>query len=644
MQVGESDMISIPDIIVAVENKDHFVLDPFLKKGQFLKTRNGQLKRYVGGFTAVFPVVVNQEKWAFRCWHAEIGNVRKRFMIIADAINKSKAKYLCDFAYTDEGLLIKGMKYPTTRMRWVEGQTIKEYICNNASDATKLRSLAAKFLLLAQDMHKHSFAHGDLQHGNIMVDKQGELFLVDYDSFYCPELKGESDIIVGLADYQHPSRKHNLIANEKLDYFSELIIYLSILAIAENPSLANKYKVADSDRMLFSAQDYKDIKHSAIYNDLQLLSLDIQQLLDVLCIYLSKQSLSDLEPFDKVLDRLTKEPEIHTFDCDKPLCLDGDTITLNWSVENYTQVLLNGEDVTNLSSKEITSDLRTTNYKLEVFNYQKRTSQTLKLQIHPRPIISFTTNKDKLHKDKGEKVKLNWDVKNAESCELLCGSDILTNAEIKRNNTIGSFAVKPNETTTYTLRVTAQDQKTIIETHIIINVLNDAIVEFKTDKEYVFPSIPFSLSWQVQHANKVQLNGKDVKHTDTITYTNGVDKNTTYRLQVTDEFGTIEYPISIKMLPIPQIKALLVPTPHINETINVSTNVPTPTVSINFPQPELQQVELPSHLKATVELPNVQVLEPNVVSEPNFVKPNFRLPATNLWQRIVNNITNRIKH
>ena len=270
-------MVEISDIIVAIENKDHFVLDTFVKQGEFVKMTNGQPLRYVGGFTAVFPVEVNREKWAFRCWHANMGNVRRRFETIANAISKSNAKYLCDFAYIDKGIIVKGMQYPTTRMRWVEGQTIKEYICANASDSQKLNKLAHSFKAMAMNMHKHGFAHGDLQHGNIIIDKYGSPYLVDYDSFYCPELKGEKDIITGLVDYQHPSRKTNLLSNEKLDYFSELIIYTSILAIAEKPSFVQKYQVADSDRMLFAASDYRDIKHSAIYADLRQLSPTIQQ-------------------------------------------------------------------------------------------------------------------------------------------------------------------------------------------------------------------------------------------------------------------------------------------------------------------------------------------------------------------------------
>lgn len=295
-------MPTIPEIKISIENKGLFVKDELIKKGIFKRGPNGKLIMYTGGFTAVFPVEVNGETWAFRCWHTNVGNTAKRFQEIADCVKSSSAPYLCDFTYVDKGILIDGNLYPTTRMKWVEGKTIKDYICDNAYNKTKLQRLADNFLILTKDMHKRGFAHGDLQHGNIIVDKNESVFLVDYDSFFCSALKGEKDIIKGLKDYQHPARINNSFANEKVDYFSELIIYTSIIAIAEQPNLITKYQVANSDKMLFSRNDFKNIHSSTIYKDLKSLNDSrVTKLLEVLSLYLSKKSIEELEPFDQLL-------------------------------------------------------------------------------------------------------------------------------------------------------------------------------------------------------------------------------------------------------------------------------------------------------------------------------------------------------
>lgn len=297
-------MPTIPEIKISIENKDLFVKDEFVRKGVFQRSSNGNLIMFTGGFTAVFPVVVNGEKWAFRCWHAYIGNTEKRFQEIAKCVKSSQAHYLCDFAYVDNGVLVDGKLYPTTRMKWVEGQTIKDYICTNIYNKSKLLQLADSFLTLIKDMHNRDFAHGDLQHGNIIVDNKGSLYLVDYDSFYCPALKGEKDIIKGLPDYQHPARNYNSLSHEKLDFFSELIIYTSIIAIAENPNLATKYQVANSERMLFSKNDYQNFTCSTIYKDLKSLCNDkISTLLETIVLFLSKKDIKELTSFDIIIGK-----------------------------------------------------------------------------------------------------------------------------------------------------------------------------------------------------------------------------------------------------------------------------------------------------------------------------------------------------
>ena len=240
-------MPTIPSIRTSVENKEVLVLDEHAKKSTFRRDARGRLIAYAGGFSVVFSYdLPDGTKWAFRCWHSDISNTQKRYETISEAIQKAHLAFLCDFDYIEKGINVEGIIYPTTRMRWIEGITIKEYICKYRQSKDKLIALAENFLAMTRSLHEQSLAHGDLQHGNILVSNDHQLYLVDYDSFYCPQLKGEEDTVTGLPDYQHPARKSNKAVSEKLDYFSELIIYLSILAIAESPSLVDKYKVENA--------------------------------------------------------------------------------------------------------------------------------------------------------------------------------------------------------------------------------------------------------------------------------------------------------------------------------------------------------------------------------------------------------------
>ncbi len=542
-----SRMPAISDIKISIENKNIFVKDEFIKQGEFVRNNNGSLQLYAGGFTAVFPVIVNGKKWAFRCWHSELGNVKRRFSKISDFIKSVNVPYLCDFEYVDEGIIVNGKIYPTTRMRWIDGVTIKEYICSYADDKPKMLALAANFLSLIRDMHQHHLAHGDLQHGNLIIDKEGNIFLVDYDSFYCPTLTGESDIITGLADYQHPARKDNAITSEKLDYFSELVIYTSILAIAENPSLIKKYQVADSERMLFSAKDYQDFTDSEIYKDLQNLTPEIKQLLSIFIAYLSETSILNLDSFDVILDRMN---------------------------------------------------------------------------------IRFSISKSKIREGKEESI-LSWEVKDATHIAIYEGKTLLHD-NLQEH---GELSVAPSSTTTYILEVVGSTGKKSNK-ECTLFVYKEADVSFSSDKEYVFPSVPFTLTWNVKNAKHVSLDGETVEAEGHKEITNGVRKATSFVLEVTDEFETQQHSIEIKMLPIPQIKSLLVPTPKVGATtINVKATIPSPIVNVNFPQPELHSVEL-----LHPEIYDLKV-ETNAAKLPQVVAPVFSLRTPNLWDRAKSQIS-----
>lgn len=295
--------MEIDDIITSL-SAPALIKDPIMRTGTFFHLPTGGYEMYTGGFSVVFPCLAEGKKWAFRCWYINnLGDVKDRYMRFSVDMRKSKLPYFCDFAFEDIGICVNGQLFPTTRMKWIEGQTIKDFMVQHKNEKVVLMNLANKFYKMCKDLHRFHFAHGDLQHGNILVGNDGNLYLVDYDSFYTPSLNGAKDIIHGIPDYQHPHRVDNAVENETLDYFSELIIYTSILGVAENPLLAEEYKIKDSERMLFSKDDFYDIQESKIFKDLMSLGGIFLVLLRILVKYLSYDSINYLQPFEDLLER-----------------------------------------------------------------------------------------------------------------------------------------------------------------------------------------------------------------------------------------------------------------------------------------------------------------------------------------------------
>lgn len=412
-------MPTIPSIRTSVENQGVLILDEHARNGIFRRDDRGRLLAYSGGFSVVFPYnTANNKKWAFRCWHSDVKNSKKRYEIVSKAIQKAQLDFLCDFEYIEKGINVEGKVYPITRMKWINGITIKDYICQNRNSKYLLKELADKFLSMTRNLHRLSLAHGDLQHGNILVSNNKQLYLVDYDSFYCPQLKGEADNVTGLPDYQHPARINNKFVSEKLDYFSELIIYLSILAIAEVPSLTDKYKVVDSDRLLFSKEDFADIKNAPIYNDIYSLGADFQDMLAVLEEYLNHKNIDDLVPFELCLLQRTISFSASTTKAVR----NTQFVELVWNIPFDAEVLLRKGKDRDFLQRERQGKLTTTLPESTTFELLIKISdeQVLKREIFVEVFdeceIEFFA--DKYYVFPTIPVKLSWKVKNAKKVWL----------------------------------------------------------------------------------------------------------------------------------------------------------------------------------------------------------------------------------
>lgn len=263
-------------------------------------TKNGRQIKYAGGYCVVFPFETPAKKYAVRCWHVNIADIRRRTKLIAEAIQAARLPYFVGFEYVPDGVQTAQGAQDIVVMDWVKAQSLKAYIADHIAQPDKITALANRFKEMVVDLHQHHMAHGDLQHGNIMVKEDGSIVLVDYDSMYVPALAGCSDDIKGLAGYQHPARWENRTLTEKIDYFSELIIYTSLLALAQNPHLWQELNLEDTETLLFSHGDIASKGSSEIFQlldsqqDLQPLSARIRE-------FLHKDSLDELVPLEQAI-------------------------------------------------------------------------------------------------------------------------------------------------------------------------------------------------------------------------------------------------------------------------------------------------------------------------------------------------------
>lgn len=134
---------------------------------------------------------------------------------------------------------------------WIEGETLHKAAIEaaEAHDTAKLRSLAESFDALAAGLVADDCAHGDLKPANIIVDRNQRLHPIDFDATFLPAFAGEASPELGTAAYQHPARTAGDF-NERLDDYPAALISTALHALAEDPTLWERYGSADG--LLFS--------------------------------------------------------------------------------------------------------------------------------------------------------------------------------------------------------------------------------------------------------------------------------------------------------------------------------------------------------------------------------------------------------
>jgi serine/threonine protein kinase len=159
------------------------------------------------------------------------------------------------FEVLSQGIRIRGTWYPILKMEWIDGEPLNSYIERNLANPAALSSLAAQWRETLSALRQAEIAHGDLQHGNVLVS-QGKIRLIDYDGMYVPALAGLVSHEEGHRNYQHPARDGREFGPH-LDAFSGWVVLLSLVALGVDPRMWQRLNAGD-ECLLFRRDDFEN--------------------------------------------------------------------------------------------------------------------------------------------------------------------------------------------------------------------------------------------------------------------------------------------------------------------------------------------------------------------------------------------------
>jgi hypothetical protein len=253
--------------------------NPELRDSQPALDRFGMPLVASGNFAYAFKLrdTNSQKATGVRCFRGFIPDRDKRYSLIDLHLNAHPTPPLSDFDFEPEGITVAGRKYPIVLMEWIEGSNLDSYVEQVLGNKVALQQLAEQWLKVIESLRSSQVAHGDLQHGNIIV-QNGQCRLIDLDGMFVPGMRGWRSCEIGHPHYQHPKRDAGNFG-DTLDNFSAIVIYLSLIALADAPSL---WKTYHDENLIFTKSDFVNPANSKLFAEIRKLGQPHIQLCDVL--------------------------------------------------------------------------------------------------------------------------------------------------------------------------------------------------------------------------------------------------------------------------------------------------------------------------------------------------------------------------
>jgi hypothetical protein len=172
-----------------------------------------------------------------------------------------------DFDFQEAGLNTPGGPLPVLRMPWVKGPTLLSFV-KNQPDRAVLSHLREQLFHFSCEQVTRSFAHGDVQPRNILVEG-ARLKFVDYDGMFVPGIESLGSADLGHPDFQSPQRGPEHFG-PWLDRFSLIALDLSLQALTYEPRLLEEFDKGDN--LLLTKRDFVSPVTSPALKKLELIS------------------------------------------------------------------------------------------------------------------------------------------------------------------------------------------------------------------------------------------------------------------------------------------------------------------------------------------------------------------------------------
>jgi serine/threonine protein kinase len=239
----------------AIQNPAVAFSDAELQSGHPELNSLGLPKPISGAFASVYRIHCAERDWAVKCFLHPLSDQAARYQQISQHLKKHKLRCMINFEFVEQGIRIRNKWFPILKMEWADGVPLNDYLSGVIRYPNKIAAFEKELLKMMKSLSDAGIAHGDLQHGNILVS-EGQIKLVDYDGMYVPSMNGMLSSELGHRNYQHPTRAPHHFG-PYLDNFSAWVIYSSLVCLRNEPEFWPVFQGGD-ECLLLRQFDFRD--------------------------------------------------------------------------------------------------------------------------------------------------------------------------------------------------------------------------------------------------------------------------------------------------------------------------------------------------------------------------------------------------
>lgn len=290
-------------------------------------TENNRVVYVRGANSVVFKMQdeLTEKYYAIKCYTDVKYDIFNRLEQVKTKLNLVDSPYLVkfDIIYNEINISVndlideEGIYFPVIIMDWVDGVTLDHYHPKSEKAEDDLKQLISSYKSMSSWLLEQNFSHGDISPKNVIVTKDNNTLIIDYDNMVFSD---ENAVPVSIdkmrdVDFCNPSQT-SFKYEDNIDNFSLVSIMISLIYQLESTSKPWK-KGRYFYGYFLKKEDYTDIDNSNLFK-----SINEYLLWDSFVLCLKQQLRSTVFSKEEInylfKDRLSKAEDIHPYRYEGP--------------------------------------------------------------------------------------------------------------------------------------------------------------------------------------------------------------------------------------------------------------------------------------------------------------------------------------